>query len=151
MNAPLGIIVCNRRSESFQTLSFQIHGVRLCGKARARNGEQALEDCLWLQFGLHEDLVHRHVKEPISFECHRSRLSAIKSKRISHRVSLGFEIEVKIWDGFKNIEKSPSLSSVIVVVVSPRSNLKGYHVKLVQGLDFRSGIQKLILFNKFWS
>jgi hypothetical protein len=38
-----------------------------------------LEDCLWLQFGLHEDLVHRHVKEPISFECHRSRLSAIKS------------------------------------------------------------------------
>jgi len=60
-------------------LSFQIHGVRLCGKARARNGEQALEDCLWLQFGLHEDLVHRHVKEPISFECHRSRLSAIKS------------------------------------------------------------------------
>ena len=38
---------------------------------------------------------HLKVKKPISLECHRSRLSAIKSKRISHRVSLGFEIEIK--------------------------------------------------------
>lgn len=62
------------------TLSFQIHGIRFSGEARARNGEQALEDCLWLQLCLRKDLVHRHVKEAISFKCHRCRLSAIKSE-----------------------------------------------------------------------
>lgn len=46
------IVVSSVQEVRVITLSFQIHGIRFSGEARARNGEQALEDCLWLQLGL---------------------------------------------------------------------------------------------------
>ena len=110
-------IITNQSKFPEITLLFEEYWFRFWGKARARNGEQALEDCLRLQRVLGQDLVHSHVKKAVPLEGHCRRFSTIESA-----IKINKGCVIRITEGIGPIRLETLCSHTWVKILASRTS-----------------------------